>query len=251
MTTLAEAFANTIGAWRAGPVQRSAAAYGGHCTYAFTQCSPPVSTFIGQDSSTSGGVCESLSAHWIYYHANDDSLWNWLMVGGQVSLSRLQYHVMQLQSAGILSGDQHATTEAWLRTKNILRRQSSYVASAGRPHRQLGYLATRGGSAAASHDGSTSLFSAGALAAAIVRDDTRGAGSYKKPGLYGKAGDHAMALFVAQDVVFFDPNFGEFWFADKHAFTRWFTGSFWTNSLYNVGLSGRFDLLPYAKANSR
>jgi len=246
MSSLMEQFANKVTAWRAPHVQNSVARYGGLCTYPFTQCKPPVSSFIGQDTSTSGGVCESLSAHWIYYHANDDSLWNWLIVNGTVSIAKLHYHIMQLQSQGILGADQDQVTEAWLRSKGIHRRQSNSVLNKSR---QMGrhFFTAQGASTPARQSGTSGMFSAGALANAIVQDDTLGAGSYKKLGLYGKAGDHAMALWVAQDVAFFDPNFGEFWFSDKAAFQEWFTKSFWITSLYNLGLSGSFDLLPYAK----
>jgi YopT peptidase len=241
-----EKLANEIGRWRAEPVQRSVTKHGGHCTYAFTQCAPPVSTFIAQDSSTSGGVCESMSAHWIYYHAIGDSLWNWLIVDGQVSLPKLQYHIMVLQSQGIL-GDQDAATERWLRTKGMHRRQSSFTVMQSR---QMGgtFVGFTGGQAPKLQSGTTRTLNCAELARAILHDDTGGAGCYKKLWLAGKAGEHVMAIWVAQDVMFFDANFGEFYFESRAGFYNWFTKSFWKTSLYNVGLSGRFELRPYAKA---
>lgn len=246
---LADTFANKIGGALSGPVQRSVQRYGGHCTYPFTQCKPPVSTWTARDSSTAIGVCESMSAHWIYYHANDDSLWNWLCPGGQISLAKLQYHIMQLQSAGVLGADQDAITEAWLRSHGILRRMNSYVVTESR---QIGgtylpFVTATGESMG--QGGTTRLLNCNDLARAILLDNTGGAGSYKKLGLQGSAGGHTMALWVAQDVVFFDPNFGEFWFESRAAFFNWFTRSFWLKSLYNVGLSGTFDLLPYSSAS--
>jgi hypothetical protein len=57
-----------------------------------------------------------------------------------------------------------------------------------------------------------------------------------------------MAAWVAEDLAFFDPNFGEFWFANPNHFAQWFRSEFWTRSLYFAGLSGQYWLFPYAKA---
>ena len=242
-----EWFAMKVGATCAPGVQRSAKRYGGRCTFPFSQCTPPVSTAIARNISTSGGVCESLSAHWILHHANNDSLWNWLYTNGQVNLSRLNAQVMELQSRGILSDDQDALTENWLRENGLLRRHNSFVLN---PTRQLGSfrMQFQGGAQPKKQDGRTGVLDRNALVRAILYDDTAGAGQYKKLGLQGNAGAHAMALWVAQDVAFFDPNFGEFWFENPSDFSRWFTQSFWYRSLYAFGLSGNFELFPYAKS---
>lgn len=244
--SLLESFANMVGSARVGPVQRSVDAHGGHCTFPFTQCRPPVSTLIAMDRTTSGGICEALTAHWIRYHATADSLWNWLTPGGHIDLAKIQQHVMPLQSQGIL-GDQEAVTEAWLRQHGINRLQTNMVLNSSR---NLGGKFVQFGGAATSavQEGTSSFFNRDALARAILVDRTGGAGCYKKLWLAGVGGEHVMALWVAQDVVFFDPNFGEFWFGERARFFNWFTKSFWHTSLYSVGLSGRYELLPYAKA---
>lgn len=51
-----------------------------------------------------------------------------------------------------------------------------------------------------------------------------------------------MAAWVAKDITFFDPNFGEFWFPDAAAFVAWFSGSFWYRSFYAAGLSGSYEI---------
>ena len=242
MATLAD----KIGAWRSGPVQRSARDYSGHCTYAFTQCKPPVSSFIAGDESTAIGVCESMAAHWIKFHAFNDSFWDWFMPDGEVSMTRLLYDIMQLQSRGIL-GDQDAVTEEWLKQNRILRLRSSSLgfASAQKPH---GMQQFAGAYENRLQAGRTGVFSPGDLARAMVLDPYKN-GCYKKLWLSGKFGQHVMALWVAKDVAFFDANFGEFWFEDKNEFVRWWTKKFWYTSLYNIGLSGEFELRPYAKAH--
>lgn len=241
--------ADMIGGARSGPVQRSAAAAGGQCTYPFTQCKPPVSTLISRDESTAIGVCESLSAHWIKYHADGGSMWNWLMSNGQISMAKLQYDIMQLQSVGIL-GDQDAVTEAWLRRQGIVPVVSSMVLS---PARQLGNfrMPVQGGTNNLATGGRTRVLSCNDLARDLISDLTGGAGCYKKLYLGGKFGAHVMALWVAQDVMFFDPNFGEFWFESRNRFFSWFTQKFWYSSLYSVGLSGTYEIRRYAKQHWR
>ena len=59
-----------------------------------------------------------------------------------------------------------------------------------------------------------------------------------------------MAAWVAQDVAFFDPNFGEFWFERSADFVAWLP-TFWQKSFYSnpaVGLSNRYEVMNYAKA---
>lgn len=246
MPSFLESAITAVTASRVRPVQQSATAYGGHCTFAFSQCQAPVSTFIAGDPATSGGVCEALSAHWIRYHADGGSLWTWLYAGNAVSMAKLQYHVMQLQMRGHVAPDQDAVTAAWLADNGILPVNQNYVVQQFKRVADI-VIPTSGGSVAARPSGTTGMFSANELAEAMTSETTMGAGCYKKLGLSGMGGAHAMALWVAQDVVFFDPNFGEFWFASPARFRAWFTQDFWYRSLYFAGLSGRFVLMPYAK----
>jgi YopT-type cysteine protease-like protein len=238
--------ADMIGASRAGPVQRSVQGYGGQCTFPFTQCRPPISSFISRDESTAIGVCESISAHWIKYHAEGSSLWNWLIVNGEISMTKLLYGVMQLQSQGILSDDQDATTEAWLRQEGIVpvKRNTKGLES---ERTRIGFRQFQGAFLRGVQRGQTRMHNAKTVARAILDDPTGGAGLYKKLSLEGKFGAHTMALWVAQDVAFFDANFGEFWFESRAGFFNWFTKKFWSSSLYNIGLSGNYEVYPYAK----
>ena len=238
--------ADRIGAARVDPVQKSVQAYGGSCTYPFTQCRPPVSSFISKDSSTAIGVCESISAHWIKFHAEGGSLWNWLVPNGQISMTKLLFSVMQLQSTGILSDDQDAETEAWLGQQGIIPLRRNVKGFDSRSTRR-GFEAFTGAHQQRVERGRTRVCSAKTVARAILEDPTGGAGCYKKFSLEGRFGAHTMALWVAQDIAFFDANFGEFWFENRAAFFNWFTKKFWVSSLYCVGLSGHYELRPYAK----
>lgn len=42
-----------------------------------------------------------------------------------------------------------------------------------------------------------------------------------------------------QDIAFFHPNFGEFWFEDKRRFPKWFTDAFFPRASYANALASR------------
>ena len=257
MPRLLESFARAVCTSRIGPVQRSAQRYGGYCTYAFSQYRPPVSTLTKKDETTSGGVCVALSAHWIYHHAQDSSLWDWLVVDGKIQPSKLIFDIMQLQRESALNNDYTGTTESWFRRNGIERRQTTHIAY--RPDHTFTIVAQQ--RLPTAQLGASGMRNAAELASAILGDVKGGighyneitvrTGHYKMLSILGKAGGHTMALWVGQDVMFFDPVYGEFWFESHADFARWFTTSFWSTSLYSYGLSGAFELIPYAKARRR
>ncbi|MBL6454716.1 YopT-type cysteine protease domain-containing protein [Belnapia sp. T6] len=245
MPSWLERFGHWCGRTAAPLVQRSVA-NPQLCTSTFSQCRDPVLGMITQDEATAGGVCESLSGHWIWYHAKGDSLWNWLTPNGpdQVAPGPL-WAVMALQREGDRAPNQNAVTNQFLRERGILQMKSSADAFSSRGRRY--------GTGELRHaEGSSGFFSARTLAESIARDFTRAggrsAGQYKKIGISGKAGAHAMAAWVAEDVCFFDPNFGEYWFPNAANFVTWFAGSFWYRSMYAAGLSGSFEIDCFAKA---
>ena len=60
---------------------------------------------------------------------------------------------------------------------------------------------------------------------------------------------HTIAAYVNENsgVTFFDPNFGEFHFSDKEQFSKWFTNSFWENSMYHypLGVGQSFSVFTF------
>ncbi|WNZ56521.1 YopT-type cysteine protease domain-containing protein [Microbulbifer sp. MKSA007] len=228
---------------RVNPVQQSVANHRGQLTYNFSQCKDPVKAQITIHEDTSGGVCEALSAFWIKHHSDGGSLWDWLMPAGALDEQHL-FHVMTLQQAGT-QDNQDRTTEAWLSTQNIFP-TSQNVFGGAFPNGRGGNT-IRGIHNPRRAQGQSGVFSPNALAREIILDQTGGAGCYKKIGLDGTFAGHAMAAWVAQDITFFDPNFGEFWFESRNSFFNWFTQSFWHNSMYSVGLSGGYEVRSYAR----
>jgi hypothetical protein len=83
----------------------------------------------------------------------------------------------------------------------------------------------------------------------MVKNMGQGDGTYKMIGIYGKnSGAHCMAAFVGTDAVFFDPNFGEFYFPSRDDLARFIGADFWKKSWYDRMLAGRYTLRDYARA---
>ncbi|WP_172621072.1 YopT-type cysteine protease domain-containing protein [Microbulbifer sp. GL-2] len=228
---------------RVGPVQQSVLNSNGVIVKRFSQCFDPVKAQITIHEDTAGGVCESLSAFWMKYHSEDGTLWSWLCPNDNLSEQHL-FHVMTLQQAGV-QGNQDMITEAWLGEQNLYP-VSQNVSGGAFPDGRGGRMIH------AVHNprrvnGQSGMFSPSALAREIIRDLTGGAGCYKKIGLSGTFAGHTMSAWVAQDISFFDPNFGEFWFESRAAFFNWFTQSFWYKSMYAAGLSGGYSIRSYAR----
>ena len=243
MPTWLERFSHYVAYCAAPGVQRSAT----NCTSTVTQCADPMKSMIFQDADTAGGVCESLSAHWIKYHAEGDSLWNWLCDGNGMVKAGPVWDVMHVQRRGMNGGpgqNQNVMTDRYLRENGIQRLPTNRG-------RVMMNGAMRAYAYAEEYQGRTGFFSAQDLGNDIIRDATtaggRTGGQYKKIGISGRMGAHAMAAWVAEDVAFYDPNFGEFWFETKQQFVAWFNGEFWRRSLYCAGLSGEYDICTYGK----
>jgi hypothetical protein len=84
---------------------------------------------IGKSKVTSGGICQALSEMWVVFHAHDESIWNWLYPGGQLSssaIANLSYNF----SLGSASADgkisavtnQDQNSDLWFMQYGIRRR---------------------------------------------------------------------------------------------------------------------------------
>jgi YopT-type cysteine protease-like protein len=249
-------FSHQVVATRVKPIQASVERYGGMCAFQFSQCQPPVMTMIIRSPDTSYGICEALSTYWIREHARGGSLWNFLYAGATgggkkgagLNMGRLM-SIMTLHAEGGHAVDnaaahvkyaQENASERWLEGMGVLRRKSSSM------NQRIANLPFSGNSLSMMANGKTTMFDASSLADDICAGTARDTGHYQKIGVEGKGGAHAMAAWVANDVCFFDPNFGEFWFETKDAFKKWFTSYFWKSSMYAMALSGSYHIRAYA-----
>jgi hypothetical protein len=189
----------------------------------FSQCEPPLATFIARDPASSYGICATLSTCWILEHAAGRSLFTWLYTGFEKSGNAARgvgMRMGRLTNVMSLRGEGDAALDAGLRV--------------------MGDKVPLGAADEAR------VFTSQALASAICDTAAHDAGRYLMIGIEGTVGAHSMAAYVATDVCFFDPNFGEFWFENHHMFQAWFTGYFWHASMYGVGLGGSYRVRSYS-----
>jgi hypothetical protein len=242
---------------------------GGAYVY-YSQSEEPTNTLINMLPYTEDGICQALSAKWIAEHANDGSLWNWLMVPGtknikQSAIANLMINFTESVVSGASSLDHNlGNRRARKKIANRLANPTTKKANTG----NLGYqdfvttkylglygMRRRTLPAAALCGPAMKSFKFGlgpkvgqmlGLALSPTNLNTKGAdGSYVLISIMGDGG-HALAAFVGRDdVAFFDPNFGEFWFP-KRADFRTFLDYFWQRTGYSQDYES-FYLLGYAK----
>ena len=230
MATWMETFSHYIARSAAPGIQKSVSGNQA-CTQKFSQCEDPFRSWINQRSDTAGGVCDALSSYWIVFHARKSTyvpLWTWLAPNGKPDYDRVT-SIIKLQAAAQDDSNPNCMIN-WLKIFKILPLQKQI--SVNNTVKNVPMRAK----------GTTGLFSCSDLADKIAEDYTNGKGQYKKIGIYGKAGGHSMAAFVDHQVLFFDPNFGEFFFPSAKSFVSWMTNSFWYKSFYWAGLSGKFEI---------
>ncbi|OWO80574.1 cysteine protease [Photorhabdus luminescens] len=228
---------------RLGKVRNSVSKHGGKVTFKFAQTKGTFLDQIMKHKDTAGGICESISAHWISAHAKGESVFDQLYVGGQKGKFHIDslFSIKQLQMDGIdENADQDAMTESWLHEHGVQPRMKTitYQSFKG-PIDQKRPLEVTGQT---SNKGTEELLPA-------ILDTNGKASGYKKISFLGKMAGHTVAAHVddQKGVIFFDPNFGEFSFPDKISFSNWFTEDFWPKSWYNleIGLGQHFKVINY------
>ncbi|MDE9460886.1 YopT-type cysteine protease domain-containing protein [Xenorhabdus bovienii] len=196
----------------------------GEITFKFAQTKGTFLDQIMKHKDTSGGVCESISAHWISAHAKGKSIFSQLYVDGKKGKFHVDtlFSIKQLQMDGNKSSDQNRTTEDWLIEHGIQPRK-------GKEKFKEGDTGDKG-----THS--------------LIESICNPSG-YKKISFFGKMAGHTVAAYVDdhKGITFFDPNFGEFKFPNHDSFINWFTQDFWTKSWYSkeIGLGEEFEVLNY------
>ena len=246
-----------------GRIQKSPGKYGGHCTFKFSQGINPVAGMIGKSKVTSGGICQALSEMWVVFHAHDQSLWNWLYPGGTLSSSALaniaynfKYGSVKGAKDFVALDDQDQNSDLWFIQYGLRRRTGTVMSTSNMSidgklqkvkvaNRSLVEGSRTGG---VSRCGLGKNLARDLVSGSMVKNMGGGDGTYRMIGIYGGDGSHCMCAFVGQDVAFFDPNFGEFWFEKRADFQKWFGEYFWPKSFYDWMLNKRFTIRDYARA---
>jgi hypothetical protein len=161
-----------------------------------------------------GGVCATLCAFWIVFHAQQDlgrssfthgrSLWDYLFKDGGLNMGAAQNIVIEHHMS---SGHQITYLANFMQKFGVYRRAKTMT----------------GGDLLTDVPMLLSYTTAMQCARAITAVN-----GYKtislKPNADGSGGGHMVAAFCdGGDVLFMDPNFGEFWFPNRKTFTAWFT----------------------------
>ena len=232
-------------------VQQSAANAGGALTYNFSQCLDPVDSVIAKHPVTADGICEMLSAKWIEELAYGRSLQGWLSGGGGgIDPSKIRM-LMQLFVVGsemtsdmmIDARARGANTRYSGNNTNQTKATANYLRAKGID--LLDNRATFQAWRVGDKDGGEKIKHG--LADAIIEGNATGS-NFRTLGIWGAGGGHAMASYKnGVSIVFFDPNFGEFTFADRNLFKTWFTEQFYPKSFYTKLLGNRYEVYRYVR----
>ncbi len=211
-------------------IAQTATANGGTVVMKYSQSLPPTSTLIGMFGATKGGICQALTNKWIAEHAAGGSLWNWLCSSsGQVQPSKISNLMMNFIDSASMSAPggidrQKLISEKYLFQYGVIRRTD--IVSGERL-----YLEGMGNLAPNPAYGAT-------VAKAVVGQGLKNSGGcYRMISFKGTGGGHVVAAWVAEDVAFFDSNFGEFWFEKPANFAKWFP-MFWQKAGYGQMFGG-------------
>ncbi len=221
---------------------------GGYVPY--SQCLEPTATLIKMMPQTKGGICEALSAKWIAEHANDRSLWTWLCTPGTMNVRQgMIGNIMVNFIEGDSSSKSSPTHNPTIRLTRAEKKANDFQAAATRRFLQLHGVIQRGsarGRMKNIHSYSNGHAMGSRMARDLDPDLWNGQNFYLMIGIMGKEGGHAMAAFIGRnDVAFFDPNFGEFYFETRPKFKE-FMKDFWRTSGYRDDYTG-YQMWDYGK----
>lgn len=224
---------DTLAIMTAASVRESVAAFNGNVTWEYSQGDWATLKIIMTNSVSRWGICKSLSAQWIVDHAYGGSLVNRVMgANGKINesaIKKIKADFIEVTGPG---KSQAALTADWLMRRGILRRAKSLTYSLDRPRTVNGQVVSFVGRTSERGDMGTTPKDnaatpneiASALRAIWQREKrVRLGGSYCQIDFAGSGSmGHAVAAWIGQDALFFDPNNGEYWFEDPAQFVAWF-----------------------------
>ena len=181
-------------------VQSSAKDFGGTCTQKFSQSTDPVAKIIAKLPSTNDGICMMLAAKWIGELANGGSMWDAIFFGGQFNAAAIITVMHNFIDAEVQDLDWDYVREQYFKQHNVKHDKK---------------LPEIGNSNAASPEIGQRM------ATAISK---AGLGRWASLDLYGTGGAHSVAAWNAgSQILFVDPNYGEFSFPDQTTLRSWLT----------------------------
>ncbi len=215
-----------------------------------------VAQVMDQIPESSQGICKSLCMNWVAHHAteqtgsfaklarssgNSNKRGGGNFTGASFALNQVAYG-KALDSARTQTEYEKAKdqfTDDFLRQKGVIRQMNIT-----NPAENLSRSEARSKSGVLGSD----IKFGKSLANSVVGAHSKGYWSYKIISIHGSAGGHAIAAFVGADAVFFDPNYGIFYFEKASDFQGWLgqPGGFYWTSNYVKHLGGDFVIKSYA-----
>jgi len=183
--------------------------FGGFLTWRFTQSNAAYGHITGD------GICLALTNYWILYHALDDHLANY--VGGYntsvMRVAPIQVDILRFMAfeQGRMKNLTNPYQKTWWRQNNL---------------KELGH--GRGDLSVAAITSSLEHINGAYALIALTHSQERG-----RPG-------HAISAYVGggnEGALVFDPNFGEFWFNDRHKCYEFLRYLFYTYYFSQLGLN--------------
>ncbi|RLT96011.1 YopT-type cysteine protease domain-containing protein [Ketobacter sp.] len=179
-------------------------------------------------SLVNGGWCLAMSIQWIIKTANEQSFWGWFKPPAVACPSLADRNA----SAGV--GAPFVALKTIMQHDAKLVKQKEYLIQSGlNPTAVMNWYAPKitFETPCQRNQNGDSLQQNVVSGETLAQMCTRTSG-YKTISIYGDSGAHAMAARVIDDtVVFMDPNYGEFYFPDFTAFSKFMKG-FWTKFKY-------------------
>ena len=224
----------------------------GHVTWAFSQ-----SRFNTWRHYRTFGICAALSAHWIKEHAHGGSLANILGSGGIGGLNVAKLKEIALLHGHVSNGDggsQASDLGLWLKMNDVLPLAKSRTVEID-SFRFKGWQGRSIGRGDMNESSQAIANIEGEMVLAMQDYHS----CYFRLNFGGKAflrsAGHAVAAWLGGatyssggDALFFDPNYGEFWFEDKADFFRFFPGYYRAKYLSGaMSFNKRWEILPCAK----
>ena len=206
-------------------VDRIASTHKGHATWTFSQ-----SDLLVWRHYRTFGICAALSAEWIRYHAHDGSLANVLGGGGvgPLNVGKLKEIALLHKTASDVPGSQRRESELCVQMHDVLSLNASGNKTFFNSRTQQDQTTASAVPAAIQQGGGAPNIENDIVAAmqrfnsCYVRINFGGTA-------WGTSTGHAVAAWLGQptyggagDALFFDPNYGEYWFEQKANFFRFF-----------------------------
>lgn len=245
-------------------VRGSVGLFSGHLLEPFDQgdWGEGLGAIMAQIPQARRGVCKSLCMNWVAHHANEvperfsdfaRSMGSGRRRGGgryegvAIALNQVDYADALSALPGNATQDEVALAKDQF-TDDFLRRQG--VVPQKKLHDSTQHLAMSMNRGPFRPNLRVKSWFGRQLGSAVVGDHSASWWSYKIISIHGPAGGHAVAAFVGADAVFFDPNYGIFYFKRAADFRRWLgdPGGFYWVSNYVNRLGDDFAIRSYAKS---